>query len=154
MERGRAGARRVESAPRPHVPQLCRGNLGTEGGGRSVKARRPPLENGMSRFGTTLGRFLIDESLKYPNIDPGIGPLLTQMAYASKIIAREVGRAALVGKLGLLGERNATGDSQKKLDVFGSETVLDAFSSTGLVNTMVSEELEDLIPLQGGENSN
>src|SRR5581483_8396304 len=39
-------------------------------------------------------------------------------------------------------------------DVCGSETLLDAFSSTGLVNTMVSEELEDLIPLQGGENSN
>ena len=75
----------------------------------------------MSRFGTTLGRFLQDEQRKHPDLDPGIGDLLTQMAYASKIIAREVGRAALVGKLGLVGERNATGDSQKKLDVFGSE---------------------------------
>ena len=107
----------------------------------------------MSRFGTTLGRFLQDEQLKHPDLDPGISPLLTQMAYASKIIGREVGRAALVGKLGLMGERNATGDSQKKLDVFGSETVLDAFSSTGLVYAMVSEEIEDLTPLPGGENS-
>jgi fructose-1,6-bisphosphatase I len=108
----------------------------------------------MSRFGTTLGRFIQDEQRKHPDLDPGIGDLLTQMAYASKIIAREVGRAALVGKLGLVGERNATGDSQKKLDVFGSETVLDAFSSTGLVYAMVSEEIEDLTPLPGGENSN
>ena len=76
-----------------------------------------------------------------------------QMAYASKIIGREVGRAALVGKLGLMGEKNATGDSQKKLDVFGSETVLEAFSSTGLVYAMVSEEIEDLTTLPGGENS-
>ncbi|HWE48672.1 MAG TPA: class 1 fructose-bisphosphatase [Bryobacteraceae bacterium] len=107
----------------------------------------------MSRFGTTLGRFLQEEQLKHPDLDPGIGPLLTQMAYASKIIGREVGRAALVGKLGLMGEKNATGDSQKKLDVFGSETVLDAFSSTGLVYAMVSEEVEDLLAIEGGENS-
>ncbi len=107
----------------------------------------------MSRFGTTLGRFVLDEQTRHPDLDGGIGPLLTQLAYASKIIAREVGRAALVGKLGLVGERNATGDSQKKLDVFGSETVLDAFSSTGLAHAMVSEEIEDLTPLPGGENS-
>jgi fructose-1,6-bisphosphatase I len=75
------------------------------------------------------------------------------MAYASKIIGREVGRAALVGKLGLMGERNATGDSQKKLDVFGSETVLDAFSSNGLVYAMVSEEIDELMTLTGGESS-
>ncbi|HVW85056.1 MAG TPA: class 1 fructose-bisphosphatase [Bryobacteraceae bacterium] len=106
----------------------------------------------MSRFGTTLGRFLLEEQTKHPDLDPGISPLLTQMAYASRIIAREVGRAALVGKLGLVGERNATGDSQKKLDVFGSETVLDAFSDTGLVHAMVSEEIEELTPLAGGEN--
>ena len=65
--------------------------------------------------------FLIEEEAAHPDLDPGIAPLLTQMAYASKIIGREVGRAALVGKLGLMGEKNATGDSQKKLDVFGSE---------------------------------
>lgn len=106
----------------------------------------------MSRFGKTLGRFLQEEQLEHPDLDPGIGQLLTQMAYASKIIAREVGRAALVGKLGLVGERNATGDAQKKLDVFGSETVLDAFASTGLVHAMVSEELDDLTPMPGGEN--
>ena len=107
----------------------------------------------MSRFGTTLGRFLLEEQAKHPDLDPGIGPLLTQMAYASKIIGREVGRAALVGKLGLMGERNATGDSQKKLDVFGSETVLDAFSNNGLVYAMVSEEIDELTTLPGGENS-
>src|ERR1700683_3450412 len=98
----------------------------------------------MSRIGTTLGRFLLDEQQKYPDTDPGLAPLLMQTAYASKIIGREVGRAALVGKLGLMGERNATGDSQKKLDVFASETVLDAFASTGLVYAMVSEEVEEL----------
>lgn len=107
----------------------------------------------MSGFGTTLGRFLQEEELKYPDLDPGIGPLLMQMAFASKIIGREVGRAALVGKLGLMGERNATGDSQKKLDVFGSDAMLEAFSGNGLVHAMVSEELEQIAVMPGGENS-
>ena len=107
----------------------------------------------MSRFGTTLGRFLLEEQAKYPDLDPGIGPLLTEMAYASKIIGREVGRAALVGKLGLMGEKNATGDSQKKLDVFGSEAVLDALTASGLVYAMVSEEIDELVAIPGGENA-
>ena len=120
-----------KALPPRELSQLRCGHVGTEGGRRSDEARRPVLENGLSRFGTTLARFLEDERARHPGLDPGIGPLLAQMAYASKIIAREVSRAALVGRLGLVGERNATGDSQKKLDVFGSETVLDAFSATG-----------------------
>lgn len=114
---------------------------------------RVTLESGMSRIGTTLNRFLAEEQAKYPETDGGLGLLLTQMAYASKIIAREVGRAALVGKLGLMGDRNATGDSQKKLDVFANDIVVDAFTSNGLLYAIVSEEMENLVELPGGENS-
>ena len=107
----------------------------------------------MSGFGTTLGRFLAEEQQKYPDLDPGIAPLLMQMAYTSKVIGREVGRAALVGKLGLMGDKNATGDSQKKLDVFGSDSMVSGFSGNGLVYAMVSEELEDVMVMPGGDNS-
>ena len=107
----------------------------------------------MGRIGITLNRFLVEEQARHPDADPGLGPILTQLAYASKIIAREVGRAALVGKLGLMGDRNATGDSQKKLDVFANEVVVDAFTSNGLLYAMVSEEMENLVELPGGENS-
>jgi len=41
-----------------------------------------------------------------------------------------VRRAALVGELGLIGETNATGDAQKKLDVFGNNTIVDALLAT------------------------
>jgi fructose-1,6-bisphosphatase I len=44
--------------------------------------------------------------------------------------------------LGLVGEKNATGDAQKKLDVFSNQTVIEAFSNTGLVAALVSEELD------------
>ena len=69
--------------------------------------------------------------------------LLGQIGYTAKIMAREISRAALVGQLGLVGERNATGDAQKKLDVFSNQTVIEAFSDTGLVAALVSEELEE-----------
>jgi len=69
--------------------------------------------------------------------------LLGQIGYAAKIMSREISRAALVGQLGLVGEKNATGDAQKKLDVFSNETVIEAFSDTGLVAALVSEELDE-----------
>jgi fructose-1,6-bisphosphatase I len=69
--------------------------------------------------------------------------LLGQIGYTAKIISREISRAALVGQLGLIGEKNATGDAQKKLDVFSNETVIEAFSDTGLVAALVSEELDE-----------
>lgn len=49
-----------------------------------------------------------------------------------------------MGKLGLVGEKNATGDSQKKLDVFANDTVVEAFAQTGLVAGIVSEELDEV----------
>jgi len=70
--------------------------------------------------------------------------ILTQMAFAAKTIALEFGRAALVGKLGLVGKQNFTGDAQKKLDIFTNEVIKDAFVSNGLVAAMVSEEMEDI----------
>jgi len=83
----------------------------------------------MSQIRNHAESLLVEEQAKYPDMDPGLGPLLTQMAYASKIIAREVGRAALVGKLGLMGDKNATGHSQKSLDVYANEVVVGARSA-------------------------
>jgi fructose-1,6-bisphosphatase I len=65
------------------------------------------------------------------------------VGYTAKIISREISCAALVGQLGLIGEKNATGDAQKKLDVFSNQTVIEAFSDTGLVAALVSEELDE-----------
>ena len=79
--------------------------------------------------------------------------LLTQIAYAGKILAREMRRAALVGQLGLTGEKNVTGDAQKKLDVFGNETVVEAFAEIGLVAAIVSEEMDEPKHVAGGNEA-
>jgi fructose-1,6-bisphosphatase I len=81
------------------------------------------------------------------HLDAGATQLLAligEMAFAAKILAREIRRAALVGKLGLVGEKNPSGDSQKKLDVYSNEVVVDAFRETGLVAAIVSEEMDEL----------
>lgn len=98
----------------------------------------------MTSRGVTLDRHIIEEEQRHPAVAGELSELLVQLGFAAKILAREIGRAALVGKLGLVGEKNATGDSQKKLDVFANDTVVEAFAQTGLVAGIVSEELDEV----------
>ena len=79
--------------------------------------------------------------------------LLTRMGFVAKVLTREISRAALVGKLGLVGEKNATGDAQKKLDVFSNEVVVSAFSETGLVAAIASEELDQVQLVECGSEA-
>ncbi len=102
----------------------------------------------------TLDRYLASEERLNELSTSGLSELILQMAFAAKIVAREIRRAALVGKLGLVGERNPTGDAQKKLDLFANEVVIDAFGESGLVAAIASEELEELRTIDcGGDAS-
>ena len=98
----------------------------------------------MSTRAVTLNRHILEEERLHPGAAGELSELLIQLGYAAKILAREIGRAALVGRLGLVGEKNATGDSQKKLDIFANDTVVEAFAQTGLVAGVVSEELDEV----------
>ena len=79
----------------------------------------------MGQEAITLSHHLLRE-LRRTGRHPEMSILLAKVAFAGKILAREIRRAALVGRLGLVGDRNATGDAQKKLDVFANLVVLDA----------------------------
>ena len=105
----------------------------------------------MSTRAITLSRHISEEEHRHPGATGELSKLLAQIGFAAKILAREVGRAALVGKLGLVGERNPTGDAQKKLDVFANDTLVRAFAETGLVCGIVSEELETLKKVPCGD---
>ena len=108
----------------------------------------------MSEGPVTLGAHVLAEARRRDNADTDLVLLMQQLDYAAKVIARETRRAALVGRLGLVGDRNATGDAQKKMDVFANEVFLDAFSTPGLVAGVVSEEEEHLSHTPGsGEAS-
>jgi len=104
----------------------------------------------MSTRGITFTRHLQEEEQKN-DLPSGLSKLLGQIAFSAKILAREFTRAALVGKLGLIGEKNAAGDAQKKLDVFANDVVVSAFGETGLLAAIVSEELESVKDMGSGE---
>lgn len=75
--------------------------------------------------------------------------VLRQLALAGKLIARELGRAALIGQLGQTGRVNIQGEQVKKLDLWANETVVRALEASGLVGVVVSEEMDE--PLYLGE---
>ena len=104
----------------------------------------------MSPVPMTLSRHILEQGQRHPTITAELSTLIAQLGFTGKTLAREMRRAALVGELGLVGERNATGDAQKKLDVYSNEVMLDAFAATGLVAAVASEELEDINHMQCG----
>lgn len=93
-------------------------------------------------IGTPLIRHLLAEAPGGPaQAAPFIG-LLTQVAWAAKVIARALRQAGLVDLLGVTGGVNVQGEAVKKLDLFANQTFIDAFRETGLVCAVVSEEME------------
>ena len=107
----------------------------------------------MTSIGVTLSRHILEEEQKYPEMNGELSVLLDQIGFAAKILSREIGRAALVGKLGLTGESNVTGDPQKKLDVFGNEIIVEAFAKSALVAGIISEEMDEIKQIAGGEKA-
>lgn len=107
----------------------------------------------MSRPGITLSRHIIEDEHRHHNTTGELSRLLVQVGYAGKLLSREINRAALVGMLGLVGEINATGDSQKKLDVYSNKIMEEAFAETKLVAGMLSEEMEEVRTIGTGSTA-
>jgi fructose-1,6-bisphosphatase I len=107
----------------------------------------------MRAKGMTLSRHILGWQQRYPHAVGELSILLEQVAFAAKVLSREMRRAALAGTLGLVGEKNATGDAQKKLDVLGNDIVVEAFAESGLVAAIVSEELDEAKHIAGGSDA-
>jgi fructose-1,6-bisphosphatase I len=101
----------------------------------------------MGRKGITLNRHILEQERHYPEATGDFTALLTQMALAAKIIAREVNKAGLVDILGFTGDRNVQDEAVRKLDVFAHETIIQAFEHSGHICIMASEESAEPICL-------
>lgn len=77
---------------------------------------------------------------------PQVAGLVNEIAYAAKLVGREVRRAAIAGRLGTVGSANVSGDAQKELDLVANRIFLDCLDATGLVAAVVSEELDEAQP--------
>ena len=97
--------------------------------------------------GLTLSRHVLRTQRAHPAAGEEFAALLTQIGLASKVIAREIGRAALAGTLGATGTVNVQGEQVKKLDVLSNEIMVEALTASDLVCTMVSEEMDEPLHL-------
>lgn len=101
----------------------------------------------MSTKDLTLPRHILQGQRAHPEARGDFTALLTQISLACKVIAREIGQAALAGTLGATGAVNVQGEQVKKLDVLTNEIMVEALEESGLVCTLVSEEMDEPLHL-------
>jgi len=93
----------------------------------------------------SLSRYLIEEQREKGKINADLRLLIEVVARACKSIAVAIGKGALGGEGGVLGEAgsdNVQGEAQKKLDVLSNEILLEANEWGGHLAGMASEEME------------
>lgn len=91
---------------------------------------------------TTLPKFLTQQ-LRGQAGDTELVSLIMDVASAVKAVSAMVARGALGGSLDVLASANASGDTQKLLDVTTNTAFLRHCEWSGLVAGMVSEEMDD-----------
>ncbi|MGH7320111.1 MAG: class 1 fructose-bisphosphatase [Candidatus Rokuibacteriota bacterium] len=83
----------------------------------------------------------------HPALTEELADLLVEIGLAGKIIARDVARAALTGRLGYTGDTNVQGEQVKQLDQWSNEAMVDVLRRSGHVCTMISEEMSEPLHL-------
>jgi fructose-1,6-bisphosphatase I len=95
----------------------------------------------------TIERHIIEQERKYPEATGAFSNILYDIAFAAKIISRQVNMAGLVEILGATGRTNVHGEGVKKLDVYAHEALFKALDHGGHLCCMASEEEEDIIQI-------
>lgn len=107
----------------------------------------------MNKLITIESHFLEQQKL-YPEINGEVTDLLNDVAFASKLVRREVVRAGLADILGLAGSTNIQGEEVKKLDLFANEKIINAIGQHGRFAIMGSEENDSIIIPPKNETGN
>ena len=95
----------------------------------------------------TIERHIIEQQKQFPQATGDFSALLYDIAFAAKIISREVRKAGLVDILGFTGKENVQGEEVQKLDEFADDIIFRAFDHTGRLCCMASEEQEGIIAI-------
>jgi fructose-1,6-bisphosphatase I len=101
----------------------------------------------MSRSVVTLERHIIEQERTYPEATGALSSILYDLAFAAKMIAREVTMAGLVDILGGTDARNIHDEQVQKLDVWADDVIFKALDHGGHLCCMASEEQEHYIPI-------
>ncbi|NJD11619.1 MAG: class 1 fructose-bisphosphatase [Gemmatimonadetes bacterium] len=101
----------------------------------------------MSQPVITIDRHIIEQERRNPGATGAFSNILYDLAFAAKMISREVNMAGLVDILGGTDERNIHGEEVQKLDAWANEVIFKALDHGGHLACMASEEAEDFIPI-------
>jgi len=96
---------------------------------------------------TNLNRFLLEEQRNHIGATGGFTILLESIAFASKIISREVNKAGIVNIIGKAQSTNVHGEDQQKLDIYADRQMIKALDHLGKLCAMASEENDDPITI-------
>lgn len=99
----------------------------------------------MNKTVMSLERHFLDQQRRYPEARGDFTKLLTEIAFAAKIVSREVNRAGLAGILGHAGCRNIQGEEVQKLDILAHNIMVRSLNHLGLLCAIASEEVEDFV---------
>ncbi len=100
----------------------------------------------------TIERHILEQQKFFPEAHGELTDLLNDVAFAAKLVRREVVRAGLVDILGFAGSTNVQGEEVKKLDLFANEKIISAIGQHGRFAIMGSEENEGVIIPPKNEN--
>jgi len=101
---------------------------------------------------TTIERHILEQQKNFPEATGELTDLLSDVAFAAKLVRREVVRAGLVDILGFAGSTNVQGEEVKKLDLFANDKIINAIGQHGRFAIMGSEENEEIITPPNNEN--
>ena len=93
----------------------------------------------------TIERHILEQQKFFPEAHGELTDLLNDVAFAAKLVRREVVRAGLVDILGFAGSTNVQGEEVKKLDLFANEKIISAIGQHGRFAVMGSEENDGII---------
>ena len=74
-----------------------------------------------------------------------LSSILSKLAFAAKIVSREVNKAGLIDILGLTGEINVQGEEVKKLDEYANNAFIEILKRGNHVAAIASEENDDVL---------
>lgn len=97
--------------------------------------------------GSNLDRFIMRNQEAFPFASGELSQLIRDLAYAGKVVNREINRAGLAGITGAYGAENVQGEQQQNLDVAANIRFTRALKKGGEVAAIISEEAEDIIDL-------
>lgn len=98
---------------------------------------------------TTLQEFIMERQADFPFASGELSRLLNDIAFAAKVVSRDVRKAGLVDNiLGAQGEVNVQGEEQQKLDLIADKQFVNVFNMGAEVCGIASEENDDFVAFE------